>query len=85
MNPDKYTPLEQYLRDLPVNQQEVTISFEQIEKILGEKLPSPAYEDSLWWGNQRKGMFVDAIPWMDAGWMVDRADIREKWVLFVRQ
>ena len=85
MNPDKYAPLEQYLRDLPVNQQEVTISFEQIEHIMGEKLPPLAHEDPLWWGNQRKGMFVDVIPWMSAGWMVDKADTREKWVLFVRQ
>ena len=35
----KYTPLENYLRDLPDSQREVTLSFEQIERILNDKLP----------------------------------------------
>ena len=39
----KYTPLENYLRDLPVTQKEVTLSFEQIERILNNNLPSSAY------------------------------------------
>jgi len=85
MIPNKYTSLEQYLRDLPVHQQEVTISFEQIEHALNYPLPAPAFQDPLWWGNQRKGTFVDSIAWMDAGWMVDTVDLIEKWVKFVRQ
>ena len=40
----KYTPLENYLRDLPANQKEVALSFEQIERILNAKLPPSAYE-----------------------------------------
>jgi hypothetical protein len=39
----KYTPLEHYLRDLSASQQEVIHSFEQIERILNDKLPSSAY------------------------------------------
>jgi hypothetical protein len=34
----KYAPLENYLRDLPDNQREVTLRFEEIEKILKSKL-----------------------------------------------
>lgn len=30
----KYTPLENYLRDLPASQNEVTLRFEEIERIL---------------------------------------------------
>jgi hypothetical protein len=30
----KYTPLENYLRDLSASEKEITLSFEQIEKIL---------------------------------------------------
>ena len=29
----KYTPFENYLRDLPASQKEVTLGFDQIEKI----------------------------------------------------
>jgi len=85
MIPNKYTLLEQYLRDLPINQQEVTMSFEQIERILNDSLPASSLQDLSWWGNQRKGMFVDSIPWMDAGWMVDTIDLVKKQVKFVRQ
>ena len=85
MTPNKYTLLEQYLRDLPLNQQEETMSFEQIERILNDALPESSLQDLSWWGNQRKGMFVDSIPWMDAGWMVDTVDLTRKQVKFVRQ
>jgi len=82
---DKYTPLEQYLRDLPVSQEEVTLTFEQIEQILNDRLPPSAYQDGPWWGNQAQGTQVASIPWMDAGWMVDTVDYDEKQVRFVRQ
>jgi len=44
----KYTPLENYLRDLSESQKEVTLGFDQIEKILNDKLPASAYEDHRW-------------------------------------
>ena len=85
MTTDKYTPLERYLRALPSHQQELTLSFEQIEGILNDTLPPSALELPDWWGNQQKGIQVEAIAWMDAGWMVDTVDLREKVVKFVRQ
>ena len=82
---EKYTPLEKYLRELPLSQEEVTLTFERIEQILNERLPRQAHENGLWWGNQRQGMYVEVSAWMDAGWMVEIVDLREKWVRFVRQ
>jgi len=81
----KYTPLEKYLRDLPVSQEDVTLTFERIEQILNEHLPPLAYEPGPWWGNQQQGTHVESNAWMDAGWMVDTVDLKEKWVRFVRQ
>ena len=81
----KYDPLEKYLRALPVSQEELTLSFEAIEQILNDRLPPSAYEHRAWWGNQKQGTHVEAIAWMDAGWMVDTVDFKEKWVRFVRQ
>jgi len=80
-----FEPLERYLRDLHIDKQEVTIALEQIERILGEPLPEPALQDPLWWGNQKQGTNVESIPWMDAGWLVDTVDLKEKRVKFVRQ
>jgi hypothetical protein len=64
----KYTPLENYLRDLPMNQREVTFGFEQIERILDAKLPSSAYEDRRWWDHETEGNHVNMRAWCSAGW-----------------
>ena len=80
-----YTLLEKYLRALPIHQEDITITFESIEQILDEPLPSSAREEYPWWDNQKKGMQVETNPWMDAGWMVEIVDLNGKWVRFVRQ
>lgn len=81
----KYTPFEQYFRDLPASQDEVTLTFEQIEQILNDSLPPLAYEYREWWANQKQGTYVETNAWMDAGWMVEIVNMNEKWVRFVRQ
>lgn len=81
----KYDPLEKYLRSLPVSQEKVTLSFESIEQVLNDQLPQSAHEHHSWWGNQKQGTQVEASAWMDAGWMMDTVDLKEKWVRFVRQ
>ena len=80
----KYTPLEIYLRDLPKSQQEVTLGFEQIEKILKDKLPSSAYEDQRWWLHETEGNHRNTRSWSNAGWIVENLDVNAKWVKFVR-
>jgi len=80
----KYTPLENYLRDLPKNQREVTFGFEQIEQILNAKLPSSAYEDRRWWDHETEGNHVSKRAWANAGWKIENLDVNKKWVKFVR-
>ena len=67
----KYTPLEKYLRDLPANQKEVALSFEQIERIINAKLPPSAIEYQQWWENEKEGNHVNAPAWAKAGWKAD--------------
>ena len=81
----KYDLLEKYLRGLPSSQEVVTLSFEFIEQVMNDQLPESAHQDREWWDNQRQGTSVEASPWMDAGWLVDTADLRAKSVRFVRQ
>jgi len=85
MKPRKYTRLENYLRGLVPSEEEVTLTFERIEQILREALPASAHEQRHWWGNQKPGTRVEPIAWMDAGWLVETVDLKEKWVRFVRQ
>jgi hypothetical protein len=80
----KYTPLENYLRSLPRNQSEVTLGFEQIEKILGDKLPSSAYEDNRWWLHEKEANHVDTRSWSNAGWKIERMDVNERQVKLIR-
>ena len=80
----KYTPLEIYLRDLPANQREVKLGFEQIERILNNKLPSSAYEDQRWWEHETEGNHRNTRSWSIAGWKVESLDVNSKWVKFVR-
>lgn len=80
----KYTPLENYLRDLPISQKEVTLSFTQIENILKSNLPSSAYEDRRWWDHETEGNHVNKRSWAHAGWKISDLDVNKKRVQFVR-
>ena len=80
----KYTPLENYLRDLPKNKREVTLGFEQIEKILNDKLPASAYEDQRWWEHETEGNHVNARSWTNVGWKVQSVDFNRKQARLVR-
>jgi hypothetical protein len=80
----KYTPLEIYLRDLPANQKEIALSFEQIEKIIKSSLPSSAYEDRRWWDHEKEGNHVNARAWANAGWKVESVDFQRKQARLIR-
>ena len=79
----KYTPLENYLRDLPASQREVTLRFEEIERILNSKLPSSAHEQS-WWDHETEGNHRNTRAWANAGWKIDEVNFKEKRVKLVR-
>ena len=80
----KYTPLENYLRDLPANQKEIALSFEQIEGIIKSNLPSSAYEDHRWWYHEKEGNHVNTRAWANAGWKIESVDVARKRVKFAR-
>ena len=80
----KYTPLENYLRNLPESQKEVVLRFEQIERILNGTLPFSAYESRAWWEHEKEGNHVNTRAWANAGWKIESLDVNEKWVKMVR-
>lgn len=80
----KYLPLEKYLSDLPESTREITLTFEQIEKILAFNLPPSAFEDRRWWDHETEGNHVNQRAWANAGWKIESLDVNEKWVKFVR-
>ena len=80
----KYTPLENYLRDLPDSQREVSLGFQQIERILNAKLPSSAYEDQRWWDYETEGNHINRRAWTNAGWKIQSLDVKKKRVKLIR-
>ncbi len=69
----------------PDGQYEITLSFDQVEKIIGAELPPSAFQHSAWWSNEKNGVHVSAHAWMGAGWKVDGVNQKAHWVRFVRK
>jgi hypothetical protein len=80
----KYDPLKKYLSSLTKNQNEITLTFEQIEKIIFNKLPHSAHNYRPWWGNEVKGQHIHAHAWTDVGWKVDSVNQKNHWVRFIK-
>lgn len=75
----KYFPLSDYLRER--GQEEVTLTFAQIEKLLGNLLPEGARIEPGWWGNRKQGS-PQAAAWLGAGYKVKAASLTHKRVTF---
>lgn len=80
----KYAPLEDYLRSLPADQNEITLAFAEIERILNDTLPASAYGYEAWWANEKEGNHVNARSWSTAGWKIESLDLKQKWVKLIR-
>jgi hypothetical protein len=63
--------------------QEVTLTFDQIEDIIGRDLPASAHRHRAWWANT--DTHSQALTWLSAGWKVDAADLEQEEVTFVRE
>lgn len=61
----------------------VTLSFQEIENILGFILPQSARDHSAWWGNNKKG-HSHAI-WLDVGFKAYNANLSTERVTFVKE
>ena len=76
----RYNPLRDYLINYRANQ--ISLSFEHIEKIINSKLETAAYTFKSWWKNERKN--PQAISWLESGWEVDDVDLQQRGVVFKR-
>lgn len=59
------------------------LSFTEIERILGFKLPKSAYEHEAWWSNNATG-HSHARAWLQAGWRTEAVDLAGRKVTFQR-
>lgn len=59
----------------------ISLSYQEIEKILDFKLPPSAYKHRPWWANDKSHTHAKA--WLNAGWKVDKV-ILGSYVLFFK-
>jgi hypothetical protein len=81
----EYEALKTYLESLPHYHKEAAFSFAELEKLLGRELPASARAHHSWWENDyASGTHPNAQAWLQAGWKVDKVNMGEEWVRFVR-
>lgn len=78
----RYDPLRSYLagRSEPV----IHLSFAEIERIIGGRLPDSARRHRPWWANERSGSHVHASAWMAVGRRTANVDLSAGKVDFTR-
>ena len=76
----KYALLERYLSEQ--RQGSCSLTFSQIEGLIGAPLPASARRHQSWWGNDRT--HAQAQSWMRAGWTVAQPRLDEERVRFER-
>jgi hypothetical protein len=76
----KYEPLGEYLRKQTTKR--ATLSFKDVEGIIGDALPDSARNHRAWWANDPK--HVEAKAWLDAGWKSASVSLMEERVVFFR-
>ena len=75
-----YAPLGQHLRT--VEESEATLSFEEVERVIGRPLPQSARDHRAWWANT--DTHSQALVWLEAGWRVEAADLSAGVITFLQ-
>lgn len=80
----KYLALDAWFRKQPPTPGEITLTFDQVEAILGAPLPASATKLKTWWTNVQPKIQSHRTAWLNNGWVVSEFDQAAKWVKFVR-
>ncbi|NJP08602.1 MAG: helix-turn-helix transcriptional regulator [Leptolyngbyaceae cyanobacterium RU_5_1] len=75
----KYQALQEFLRRS--DRQHVTLTFAEIEALMGTSLPGSARSQRAWWSNRSKGA-LQATAWMNAGYLVEELNLEAERITF---
>jgi len=78
----KYSPFSRYLLRRAKYTSHVTLSFVEIEGIIGDNLPFGAMRSREWWTNTSRTSQGQA--WLNVGWKVQDVDLNKKTVTLER-
>lgn len=76
----KYNLLEKYLREQP--EDEVPLTFDEIERVIGAKLP-PSQRYAAWWSNNPSNNVMTRA-WLNAGFHSEQVDLKGRKLVFRR-
>jgi hypothetical protein len=71
----KYEPLRRYLAAQPGETVTLTLTFAELEGLIGASLPTSA-EQRSWWVNRTDGGLPQMRAWQRAGWRVSTVGLR---------
>jgi hypothetical protein len=77
----KYEPLAAFLRDQRAD--EVAMTFAELERIVGVKLPPKAQHYRAWWSNNSSNNVMTKV-WIDAGFRSEQVDLTARRLVFRR-
>jgi hypothetical protein len=77
----KYEPLTTFLSKQSVD--EIRMSFDQIERVIGRKLPPSAQRHRAWWSNNPSNSVMTKA-WLDAGFRSEQVDMESRKLVFRR-
>jgi hypothetical protein len=78
----KYEPLTEFLQNQRAS--EVRMSFEQIERVIGDKLPPVAQRHRAWWSNSPSNNVMTKA-WLEAGFRSEQVDMSARKLVFRRE
>ena len=78
----KYSPLSEFLRKHTAGK-EVRMTFAQIERITGAKLPPSARRHRAWWSNNPQSSVITRA-WLEAGFQTKQVDLQAGTLVFRR-
>lgn len=79
----RYAPLARVLQSVPAEEDKVETTFEEIELLIGGRLPKYARQHRSWWANNSSS-HVQSLQWLGAGWRVSSVSMSGERITFTR-
>lgn len=80
----EYAPLGKYLEGQKLNgQNKVTLTFKDIERIIGRQLPPTSRKNKNWWANSKTEKSRQCSSWLNYNWRKDQVDLANEFVVYV--
>jgi hypothetical protein len=77
----KYTRLGEFLR--AQRSKEVPMTFAEIERVIGGKLPPNSPQYPAWWSNNPSNNVMTKV-WLSAGFRTEQVDVKSRKIVFRR-